>query len=292
MFIYHLSHLYDRVKSDLFDQDDLNNREDVYIPSITAMVLLQMQAYIVQSLVKSNTRSYLHQFIHWILLFALLILDNMARLLDVEHEIANLTHKKKRGQCVDNGKKKEELQEIVTITKPCHTIVSPSSSITSPTPTYVRQRKVSSPSAVHQTSPVLEPSRQHNTSSSPMGHVRSLSNNILDKKQHTLRRVTGQREITVQNTIAPIQKSHKHHSHHNHQRKTITPMSSTANSVASRSSSSESSLTKESSEYHNHHHNKPKMVQTRSLTTHDLTEQKSLDNRRPYGRCCPACEKL
>ncbi|KAI8350855.1 hypothetical protein BD560DRAFT_409517 [Blakeslea trispora] len=122
-------------------------------------------------------------------------------------------------------------------------------------------------------------------------HGRSLSNTMIDRgsmSPQKLRRVTGQREITVQNAISPrpsistTTTTTKHH----HDTKAMA-------SSSGRSESSESSATLSA------HNQRPKMQKTSSLSTaqqyHKQVEYKSSrlslneSTQKPYERCCPAC---
>ncbi|KAG1391260.1 hypothetical protein G6F58_012752 [Rhizopus delemar] len=70
--------------------DNLSDR-DYFIPSFTTILLLQIQAYVVQLLVDlKESTSYIYQLIQWPLLVVLSILDNVAYLLNLDHEINRL----------------------------------------------------------------------------------------------------------------------------------------------------------------------------------------------------------
>ncbi|KAI7896124.1 uncharacterized protein EV154DRAFT_493569 [Mucor mucedo] len=97
-------HLYDKVRQDLFEETQQTN---LRTPSITTICLLQIQAYVVQILstlppirdtrtsspfqrVFMTIRSVIRNALRWILLIMLLLLDNIARLLNVEREMAGV----------------------------------------------------------------------------------------------------------------------------------------------------------------------------------------------------------
>lgn len=97
-------HLYDKVRQDLFEETQQTN---LRTPSITTICLLQIQAYIIQILstlppirdtrasssyqrLIVSLRSVIRHCLRWILLVILLILDNIARILNVEREMADL----------------------------------------------------------------------------------------------------------------------------------------------------------------------------------------------------------
>ncbi|KAI8884836.1 hypothetical protein K501DRAFT_284652 [Backusella circina FSU 941] len=101
--------LYDRVRDDIFEnqQQQQHHHRTVVIPSITTIALLQLQAYTIQLLtlipqqrqqrqssgiLASILRRYsplnvIRQTLRWILLIGLLLLDNVARILNVESEM-------------------------------------------------------------------------------------------------------------------------------------------------------------------------------------------------------------
>lgn len=180
-------------------------------------------------------------------------------------------------------------------------VTLPPSPINSPTPNFVLQPRqggsssnsngAAKPSSTiiaksnnnnNGESPILAPSRVNGNSNNNNNRhrTRSLSNNMIDtivnkqQQQQKLRRITGQREITVQNAILPIPTSpttasaatsasgkgksthSHHHHHHSHSHKRLPH--STANSV----SSSESSSTTASN-----NNNRPRMQKTMSLST-------------------------
>ncbi|CEP07890.1 hypothetical protein [Parasitella parasitica] len=317
------SNLYDKVRHDLFeDNASRSQREKFKTPSITTICLLQIQAYIIQILtnlptftikklpnqsssiyyliqqkklhVISSLKSALIQCLRWCLLIILLLLDNVARILNVEGEMAHISSQRKHqleaeeeydddsfstgtyhhDLCANTKPNNDGSSEPPSPTK--RTLVSPASPINSPTPNFVVRKTrhsftnapipassstAASAAAIADESPVFGPSRTR------VGHVRSLSNNMVDQKQpispQKLRRITAQREITMQNSILPIvpKKSHHnhdhHHHHHHHHTSKKPPVS---NSVASRSSSESSTIIKET-------HDKPRMQKTMSLTT-------------------------
>ncbi|GAN06677.1 hypothetical protein MAM1_0132d06165 [Mucor ambiguus] len=319
------SNLYDKVRQDLFeDSAHRYKRETVKTPSITTICLLQIQAYIIQILTNlptftikksanqslsiyyliqqkklhaiSSLKSVLIQCVRWFLLIVLLLLDNMARILNVEAEMTDITAQKEHPLIPQEQDVEEDYDDDIYSTETYHhdpcantkpinggisepssptkrTLVSPSSPINSPTPNFVVRKTRNSftnaptPTAVStsvattaasvtEESPVFGPARTR------VGHIRSLSNNMVDQKKpmspQKLRRITAQREITLQNGILPIvpkKSNHAHHHHHHHTSKK-PPVSS---SVASRSSS-ESSTTKET-------HDRPRMQKTMSLST-------------------------
>jgi hypothetical protein len=195
------------------------------------------------------------QCLHWFLLILMFLLDNVARFLNVEHEMAEIAaHKEKQSNVsarssyyiqdpyrfIDqhNKQKKPTYPSIDTsyeeppVLKTTSTLVSPSSPVHSPTPNFVvRQQK--------------DESRVR---------IRSYSNNMVDQRKpispQKLRRITAQREITVQNAVLPIprpkQKTH---------------------SIVSHSSSGSS--TKEPQDF-----NRPRMQKTMSLSTAQQYHQK------------------
>jgi hypothetical protein len=350
------THLYDKVRRDLFEQEQDSNTRNVQIPSITTICLLQIQAYVIQMLANlppkvnrsatptssssiyylvqqrkmhtiTSLRSLIRQCMRWVLLIILFLLDNVARILNVEREMSgfarqddnkssngtvttaaaaltkrsNYEQEDEKDDCnrsytdtntyhddyyMDHQQKKQyhhdlcannNTGEISEPASPTQTVkrnnqlVSPSSPMSSPTPNFVvRQRKTSSnaPSKPADESPVLSPSRATRT-----GHIRSLSNNMVDKanSQQKLRRVTAQREITVQSAVLPIQPKTKHHHHHHHHTHKKPPIaSSTANSVASRSSSESSTAITVSGHEFLH---RPRMQKTMSLSTAQQYQQ-------------------
>ncbi|KAI9356947.1 hypothetical protein BD770DRAFT_102351 [Pilaira anomala] len=275
--------LYDKVRQDLFEE---KKKTSLRIPSITTICLLQVQAFIVQMLsnlpsISDERPCSMYQYAifcsrsmtKWILLSVLFMLDNIARLLNVESELKEMiiedddeycSQKTATNdqQCTNNN---NTTITTATMSKPNnnntnqsgtsegtipnkrsngHSMVSPSSPIHSPTPNFVLYptRPINSP--------VLGPSRVK-----PTNRIRSSSfNNTYDKQpkqqqqqqQQQLRRSPGRREITVHNATLPISRKLT-------QDKKQTD--STANSITSRSSSSETSTTK------------PRMKKTMSLTT-------------------------
>lgn len=334
------SNLYDKVRQDLFeDNSNHNQREKVKTPSITTICLLQIQAYIIQILTNlptftikkspnqslsiyyliqqkklyaiSSLKSILIQCLRWFLLVILLLLDNIARILNVEGEMANITARQGH-QLIPQEQEEEEDDDFDDDTfstetyhhDPCanakpnnngsseppsptkRTLVSPSSPINSPTPNFVVRKTrhsftnapvptPASTSAAIEESPVFGPSRTR------VGHIRSLSNNMVDQKNpmspQKLRRITAQREITLQNGILPIipkknNHNHNHNHHHHHHTSKKPPVSS---SMASRSSSESSTTTKET-------HDKPRMQKTMSLSTAQQyqNEVKSIERER------------
>lgn len=366
------THLYDKVRRDLFEDQQNRNEKKVKIPSITTICLLQIQAYVVQILAnlppkvnmstspsssssiynlvqqkKMHTiislRMTIRQCLRWVLLIILLLLDNVARLLNIEHEMLDMMpednsssrhdtsttalakrsdydqilddedqvfhgsstdtnsyrddyyHQQKKQYHYDLGANNnnnnadgisELASPIQTVKRNNHGLVSPSSPVNSPTPSFVvRQRKTSSNAAstappspnmgMSDESPVLGPSRTNRT-----GHVRSLSNNMVDhqKKSNStqkLRRITAQREITVQNAVLPIlpktpvsKHHHHHHRHHAHKKAPIT------SSVASASSSESSTAIKETTNSSRHEFaHRPQMQKTMSLSTAQQYQQ-------------------
>ncbi|KAI9265904.1 hypothetical protein EDC94DRAFT_604404 [Helicostylum pulchrum] len=265
--------LYDKVRRDLFEE---KKKSSLRIPSITTICLLQIQAFMVQLL--SNLPSIsgdekpcsvyqyftfsIRSITKWILLSVLLILDNIARLLNVESEIKDIItedddgyYSQKSDQCTKRNSSTTNTNESGTSepTAPNkrssgHSMVSPSSPIHSPTPNFVLYP---APTTRSVNSPVLAPSRVNHTN-----RARSSSfNNTTDKQQgqQQLRRSPGRREITVHNAILPIQRKHHHHHHHHQSDKK-------ANSVTSRSSSESST-------------GKPRMQKTMSLSTAQQYQQ-------------------
>ncbi|KAL9554879.1 hypothetical protein MBANPS3_002622 [Mucor bainieri] len=325
------SNLYDKVRQDLFeDSAHRHKRETVKTPSITTICLLQIQAYIIQILTNlptftvkksphqslsiyyliqqkklhaiSSLKSVLIQCVRWFLLIVLLLLDNMARVLNVEAEMTDIAAHKEHSQEQDA---EEDYDDDIYSTETYHhdpcantkpinngssepssptkrTLVSPSSPINSPTPNFVVRKTRHSftnaptptPTPTSTPTPAFTPvatTAASATEESPVfgpartrvGHIRSLSNNMVDQKKpmspQKLRRITAQREITLQNGILPIvpkKSNHTHHHHHHHTSKK-PPVSS---SVASRSSSESSTTTKET-------HDRPRMQKTMSLST-------------------------
>lgn len=331
------SNLYDKVRQDLFENNSNHNqREKIKTPSITTICLLQIQAYIIQILTNlptftikkspnrslsiyyliqqkklyatSSLKSILIQCLRWFLLIILLLLDNIARILNVEGEMAIITAQQDHQAIPQEQEEEEEEEDFDDDTfstetyhhDPCanakpnnggsseppsptkRTLVSPSSPMNSPTPNFVVRKTrhsftnapvltSASTSTVVEESPVFGPSRTR------VGHIRSLSNNMVDQKKpmspQKLRRITAQREITLQNGILPIvPKKNNHNHHHHHHTSKKSPISS---SVASRSSSESSTATKET-------HDKPRMQKTMSLSTAQQyqNEVKSIERER------------
>ncbi|CAO3657265.1 unnamed protein product [Mucor hiemalis] len=277
--------LYDKVRQDLFEEEQ--KPKQLRAPSITTIFLLQIQAYIVQILLSlppihnnnhrntngassnafffvviyqqqrlhviTSIRSVIRQCIRWVLLVVLLVLDNIARVLNVEGEMYELTNKQQQkeekkpifheeeeayvhdeedymrsstdtyrddyylqkkssfnhgsDQCTNTNNNKRNTSGIPSEpSSPTHpkklngganSNYSPSHS---PTPNFIRNPSTSRPSQQKELSPNLNPSRVNN-------RARSLSNNLdgyTATKQQKLRRITGQREITLQNAILPI----------------------------------------------------------------------------------------
>ncbi|GAA5814968.1 hypothetical protein MFLAVUS_008472 [Mucor flavus] len=261
--------LYDRVRQDLFEE---KKKSSLRIPSITTICLLQIQAFMVQLLSNLprisgdekpctlfqyftfSTRSIAR----WILLSVSIILDNIARLLNVESEIRDIItedddgyYSQKSDQCTKRNSSTTNESGTSEPTTPNkrssgHSMVSPSSPIHSPTPNFVLYP---APTTRSVNSPVLAPSRVNHTN-----RARSSSfNNTTDKQLgQQLRRSPGRREITVHNAILPIQRKHHHHHHHQSDKK--------ANSVTSRSSSESST-------------GRPRMQKTMSLSTAQQYQQ-------------------
>ncbi|CAO3611414.1 unnamed protein product [Mucor fragilis] len=353
------SNLYDKVRQDLFeDSAHRHKRETVKTPSITTICLLQVQAYIVQILTNlptftvkkspnqslsvyyliqqkklyaiSSLKSALVQCVRWFLLIVLLLLDNMARILNVEAEMTDIAAQKEHSSIPQEHDVEEDYDDDTYSTETYHhdpcantkpinngssepssptkrTLVSPSSPINSPTPNFVVRKtrhsftNASTPAPVPSTTPAAAAAAA-STEESPVfgpartrvGHIRSLSNNMVDQKKpmspQKLRRITAQREITLQNGILPIvpkKSNHSHHHHHHHHTSKKPPVSS---SVASRSSSESSTTTKET-------HDRPRMQKTMSLSTAQQYQNECSRSKksfiettpRPYERCCSAC---
>jgi hypothetical protein len=114
------TYLYDKVRRDIFEQDQVSNKKKMQIPSITTICLLQSQAYIIRLLANvsptvnrsttptssssiyylvqlkkmhtiTSLKLVIRQCLEWVLLVILFLLDNVARLLNVEREISGLT---------------------------------------------------------------------------------------------------------------------------------------------------------------------------------------------------------
>ncbi|KAI8327774.1 hypothetical protein EDC96DRAFT_531346 [Choanephora cucurbitarum] len=214
----HSSRLYDRARQDLFDT---THEHITTVPSITTICLLQIQANIIQVLayLPHHDKAVLKQCLRWILLITLLLLDNLARILNVDQEMKDLKKKKQNrrqpetneehrldddvyyhGQCTTQSLTSQPLSERTspTLVKQ-HQLVTP---ITfSPKSTRKAYTQPSSPTKEHTEEGGSRSSRVNQTS-----HGRSLSNTMVDKDMspQKLRRVTGQREITVQNGILPM----------------------------------------------------------------------------------------
>ncbi|KAL0145363.1 hypothetical protein V8B55DRAFT_1014017 [Mucor lusitanicus] len=321
------SNLYDKVRQDLFeDNAHRHKRETVKTPSITTICLLQIQAYIIQILTNlptftikkspnqslsiyyliqqkklyaiSSLKSVVVQCVRWFLLIVLLLLDNMARILNVEAEMTDIAAQKEHHPLIPQEQDAEEdydddaystetyHHDPCANTKPINngssepssptkrTLVSPCSPISSPTPNFVVRKtrhsftnaptptptpastSVATATSGTEESPVFGPARTR------VGHIRSLSNNMVDQKKpmspQKLRRITAQREITLQNGILPIVPKKSNHTHHHHHHTSKKPPVSS--SVASRSSSESSTTTKET-------HDRPRMQKTMSLST-------------------------
>ncbi|KAF7727323.1 hypothetical protein EC973_007632 [Apophysomyces ossiformis] len=110
--------LYDRAKSDLFVQNHhrafidgapYDDTKPVYRPSITTIFLLQVQASIIQAISAlppkhaGAARRFLvvalaQQVLRWALLFSLLVLDNVAHILNVEGEMADVKEKNRNSE--------------------------------------------------------------------------------------------------------------------------------------------------------------------------------------------------
>lgn len=252
-------YLYDKIRQDLFE-DKVTHSSTERVPSITTMFLLQIQASIIHLLTQLPSKSKLathtttlqkpssfslleqkrqdiissiqfvsFQCIHWFLLILLFILDNVARFLNVDHEMAEITNKSYQQQKIDFGE-----SEPSSPTKP--TLVQPSSPVHSPTPNFIRKPPTADSRGVR---------------------IRSLSNNMVDQKKpmspQKLRRITAQREITVQNGVLPIQQK----------KSTKKPHSI--------SSSGSSSTTKET--------DRPRMQKTMSLTTAQQYHEVKLNHK-------------
>jgi hypothetical protein len=347
-------HLYDKVRQDLFEERQ-NQPKKVRAPSITTIFLLQIQAYIVQLLfnlppveksrnhnalsssqpsfflvyqlkrlhIITSIRSIVRHCLRWILLAALLILDNIARVLNVEREMFEINNQKKQDQLLKEEKKpmnntsyhieedEDEEEDFIqssttedtyrddyylqkkssfnllhqkidqctnnnkrgntngmnsepsspTLQKKFNNNNGYYSPVHSPTPNFIRSSTNTNSHAIAATTPTTPTSSRPssaiiqkefspnlNPSRANYNRARSLSNNMIDQtnKQQKLRRITGQREITVQNAILPIPSRNS----------TSKKPPTKASSVASRSSSSESSQ-----------QIKPKMQKTQSLST-------------------------
>ncbi|KAI8086978.1 uncharacterized protein B0P05DRAFT_533161 [Gilbertella persicaria] len=254
----HSVHLYDRARQDLFDNDLYRDT----VPSITTICLLQIQASIIQVLAylpyssSWSLQTILKQCLRWTLLIGLLLLDNIARVLNVDTEMMALRSNNDyyHGQCIQESSGNPEPSSPTLVKR----TVAPAS----PIPTYFP--KTSRKASTNPPSPItLTAAETRSRASRTPGHVRSLSNTMMDKK---LRRVTAQREITVQNAILP--KANK-------------------KSDSARSDSSESPV-----------NDRPRMQKTMSLSTaqqyHKQVEHKSSrysfhEPKKPYERCCPAC---
>ncbi|KAG1462115.1 hypothetical protein G6F46_006157 [Rhizopus delemar] len=222
--------LYNQVHSDLFQTamtDNLNDR-DYFIPSFTTILLLQTQAYVVQLLIDfKESTSYIYQLIQWPLLIVLSVLDNVAYLLNLDHEINRLRDcQKKTPRDQDSSSSGN-----VTITKPFTAMVSP-------TPSTRTSSNYQKTSVDKSTSPLLGPTRSVSSGRTP-----SLSSSLSDIKQHTLRRVTAHRDI--QGSMLPATSPQKKTKS---SRRTVTPIPSAASPITppSPSSSSGSSFMKES----------------------------------------------
>lgn len=285
-------HLYDKVRQDLFEETQQSRLRN---PSITTICLLQIQAYIVQILstlpplrdtrtsspfqhLFKSIRSVLRDGLRWILLILLLLLDNMARLLNVEREMALVIPQRRMDRqqpraeealsdedehyrsSTDTYRDDYDLPNKNTKTDQCtkgnsgttnHGGSSEPSSpnkrssgqyyspMNSPTPHIFIQ-----PSRKIDFSPVLGPSR--------VTRNRASSFNTTEKPK-LLRRSPGQREITVQNATLPILPKKK---------KQVVA----ANSSVSRSSSESST-------------GRPRMQKTMSLST---AQQYQHNNEVPY----------
>lgn len=273
----HNSMLYDKVRQDLFEE---NQQTNLRTPSITTICLLQIQAYVVQILstlppirdtrtsspfqqVFMPIRSVIRNTLRWILLIMLLLLDNIARLLNVEREMAQVIAPRRRlseeqramlpsddeednyrsstdtyrdDYDLPNKTKTDQCTKGNSSTNHHGGISEPSSPnkrssgqyyspINSPTPHIFIQ-----PSRKIDFSPILGPSR--------VTRNRASSFNTTEKPK-ILRRSPGQREITVQNATLPILPK----------KKKLPP-----NSTVSRSSSESSN-------------GRPRMQKTMSLST-------------------------
>ncbi|OBZ83674.1 hypothetical protein A0J61_08276 [Choanephora cucurbitarum] len=227
----HSSRLYDRARQDLFDTT--HDHHTTTVPSITTICLLQIQANIIQVLayLPHHDKAVLKQCLRWILLITLLLLDNLARILNVDQEMKDLKKKKQNrhhpetneehrlddgdvyyhGQCTTQSLTSQQplsertspmlvkrtQQQLVTpiafFPKSTRKAYTQPSSPTTPTRESAEERKAEGGS---------RSSRANRVPS----HGRSLSNTMIDKDMspQKLRRVTGQREITVQNAILPI----------------------------------------------------------------------------------------
>ncbi|KAI7905701.1 uncharacterized protein BX663DRAFT_500610 [Cokeromyces recurvatus] len=77
--------VYDKVNQDLFQQNPIEKNKK--IPSITTIFLLQLQAHVIKRLVELSKKKRERRIQHWILLILLVLLDNIARILNIENEM-------------------------------------------------------------------------------------------------------------------------------------------------------------------------------------------------------------
>lgn len=94
--------LYEQVKKDIFSHNELvmnnhnNHNDNIHPPSVTTTVLLQVQASMIQVISKLHgdnkkpIQSMVKLPLRWGLLVGLLVVDNVARVLHVDEEMANL----------------------------------------------------------------------------------------------------------------------------------------------------------------------------------------------------------
>ncbi|CAO3618812.1 unnamed protein product [Cunninghamella echinulata] len=94
--------LYEQVKKDIFSHNELvmnnhnNHNDNIHPPSVTTIVLLQVQASMIQVISKLHgdnkkpIQSMVKLPLRWGLLVGLLVVDNVARVLHVDEEMANL----------------------------------------------------------------------------------------------------------------------------------------------------------------------------------------------------------
>ncbi|KAG0174752.1 hypothetical protein DFQ28_002394 [Apophysomyces sp. BC1034] len=110
--------LYDRAKSDLFvqrnnhaflDGPPYNDTKPVYPPSITTIFLLQLQASIIQAISALPPRtagaarrffvvSLAQQALRWALILGLFVLDNVAHVLNVDNEMADIKQRQQEDE--------------------------------------------------------------------------------------------------------------------------------------------------------------------------------------------------
>ncbi|KAI8092972.1 uncharacterized protein BX664DRAFT_328621 [Halteromyces radiatus] len=233
--------LYDQAKRDVFSSGTSSPNQDyhdnkmqdtpVNAPSVTTIVLLQVQASMIQVISKlkvhnKGIQNVVQVPIRWGLLFGLLVVDNVARALQVDQEMAFIQH----SEHSDERTITEEDDDVLSVEDlSIATVPTPQRSQSATTHRYHQPRPMASMSSSPPSSPlfVIRPPlvsqssdglrvRLRKSSSPPIlsniqqrplvgrtGHVRSLSNNdgrllpkVANKPLPTVRRVIAQRDLS------------------------------------------------------------------------------------------------